>query len=99
MVDILRVMAVRTVDRYDSIKKDALEGTKEALGIRRLVSLGVVEVWIGLQNCARIRTERSKLSIQLSITASEELEGVQIKDMPRERTSCSVSVRILELRL
>lgn len=78
---------------------DALEGVKEGLGTRSRVSGGDVEEVVGLANILRIRMERSKLSRDVSIVLSVELGGVQMKESPRERTSCSESVSTLELRL
>jgi hypothetical protein len=59
----------------------------------------MVEGWGGLANIFRIRTDRSKLSKDVSIVASVELGGVHMKDNPNESTSCSESERIFELRL
>jgi hypothetical protein len=78
---------------------DAFGGVNEGLGTRKRVSLGEGCELDGLANSLRIRTERSKLSREVRMVASVELGGVQMKDSPRERTSCSVSDRILELRL
>ena len=72
---------------------------KEGLGTRRRVSFGEDEGLVGLANILRMRTARSKLSREVRIVLSAELDGVHIKDSPRERTSCSESVSILELRL
>lgn len=72
---------------------------KEGLGTRSSVLVGEVEEVEELANILRMRTERSKLSKEVSIVLSVELGGVQMKESPRERTSCSESVSILELRL
>ena len=53
----------------------------------------------GLANILRMRTERSKLSREIRMVLSEELGGVQMKESPKERTSCSESVSTFELRL
>ena len=71
----------------------------EGLGTRSRVSPGGEEEDIGLANILRMRTERSKLSREVRIVWSEELGGVQMNESPKERTSCSESVSIFELRL
>ena len=63
------------------------------------MSFGEDEGLVGLANILRMRTARSKLSREVRIVLSVELDGVHIKDSPRERTSCSESFSILELRL
>ena len=77
--------------------KDATAGAKEGLGTRRLELEGVEGE--ECTNILRRRTDLTKLSKELRIVVSEELGGEQMNDRPRERTSCSVSVSILELKL
>ena len=78
---------------------EALEGMNEGLGTRSKALPGGEEEVTALANILRMRTERSKLSREVRIVLSEELGGVQMKESPKERTSCSESVSTFELRL